>query len=697
MKNVIKRILSMILCMAFFVCLPVTALARNADSEGLSFTMFGTYRAERAYQAPPRTVEAVLHVPRTVTGDVGVILGNRTADSNAAYVTVGIFEDGVPGISYRDTRGIHYSFRFENTDARSDGWVHLSIVHDASLGEVRCYLNGALSETLETDSTDKSFSDYHENVAKYPFYVGGDGTEKNEFYFKGSLKSLAVFDCVRSEDQIAKDVSNGVDVSAEGLLGLYDLGKTEPASDIFDLSASRAHLICTQTWFDESMGAYHGDYDFSLAVVGDTQNFVWREAAEQPHYRGTTEGLYTWITEHVAEKKIQYVLGLGDIVDNDFDSEWELAKSGITKMDGVVPYSLIRGQGHDTATKFNQYFATHTPFTDHIGGTFKEESVANTWQTFSFGGVDYLIFGFDFGAPDDVLAWADEVVEAHPDHRIIVTTHAYLDKDGTTLDKGEISNATGYDDDVKHLADPEKYAPEGRDSDAEFNDGNAIWQKFASKHKNVFMVLSGHIIVEDVVINQREGINGNTVTEILIDPQGMDDSGYDGGVGMVAMLYFDTEREEVAIEYYSTVQKMYRRLNVIDLNHKHVFKKYTVDSTCKDRGYTAQVCECGKEESRIWSSISRTHTYDSDSDAECNVCGKIRTIETESDSLPETATTEVTESDGPSNETERVPDTENEDEKADPYVFIGILCGAGILLLGGVAGSILFFVKRKKK
>lgn len=395
-------------------------------------------------------------------------------------------------------------------------------------------------------------------------------------------------------------------------------------------------------WLDADAGTYHGDYDFSLAVVGDTQNLVWREAAGQASYLGATSRLYSWITDRVESKRIQYVIGLGDIVDNDFDSEWEVAKEAITKMDGAVPYSLIRGQGHDTVTKFNRYFAEHTPFTENIGGTFKEGSVANTWQTFSFGGVDYLIFGFDFGAPDDVLAWADKVVAAHPNHRIIVTTHAYLGKDGTTLDRGELSNATGYDDDVKYNEDPERYVPDGRDSDAEFNDGRSIWTKFASKHKNVFMILCGHVITEDIVINQREGDHGNPVTEVLVNAQGMDDGPYNGGVGMVSMFYFDLANHRVAIEYYSTVQKAYRKLNVVDLDHKHVFEDTLVPSTCKDAGYRESICACGKVDKRFELPLKREHTYDSDDDAVCNVCGKIREIQTEEESIEQLPDAEST-------------------------------------------------------
>ena len=191
------------------------------------------------------------------------------------------------------------------------------------------------------------------------------------------------------------------------------------------------------------------------------------------------------------------------------------------------------------------------------------------------------------------------------------------------------------------------------------------------------MVISGHTQVDDVVINQRDGANGNTVTEILIDAQSMDDGQYDGGVGMVATFYFDQEKGQVAIEYYSTVQDSYRRLNIVDLDHKHVFEDVVVPSTCKDRGYREKVCACGKVTNHFSLVLKTTHTYDSDTDEECNVCGKKRTVEVATQApLPETTeqtlpleTDPVIEStDEVETETESVGEsvTETEDTAEEP-------------------------------
>lgn len=82
-----------------------------------------------------------------------------------------------------------------------------------------------------------------------------------------------------------------------------------------------------------------------------------------------------------------------------------------------------------------------------------------------------------------------------------------------------------------------------------------MWDKLVSKHKNIFLVLSGHDPCSDVVTTQTKGVHGNTVTQMLIDPQGVD-SGL-GATGMVAMLYFSNDGKTITVENYSTVKEQF--------------------------------------------------------------------------------------------------------------------------------------------
>ena len=45
-----------------------------------------------------------------------------------------------------------------------------------------------------------------------------------------------------------------------------------------------------------------------------------------------------------------------------------------------------------------------------------------------------MVVTLDSGAGDPVLEWANGVIAAHPNHNVIVVTHAYMQRDGSKLD-----------------------------------------------------------------------------------------------------------------------------------------------------------------------------------------------------------------------------------------------------------------------
>jgi len=69
------------------------------------------------------------------------------------------------------------------------------------------------------------------------------------------------------------------------------------------------------------------------------------------------------------------------------------------------------------------------------------------------------------------------------------------------------------------------------------------------------MVLCGHDTSSTIVMRQTEGEHGNLITQMLINPQGVDAG--QTPTGMVAMLYFSDDGKSIDVEYYSTVRNMY--------------------------------------------------------------------------------------------------------------------------------------------
>ena len=91
------------------------------------------------------------------------------------------------------------------------------------------------------------------------------------------------------------------------------------------------------------------------------------------------------------------------------------------------------------------------------------------------------------------------------------------------------------------------------------NNGQDLWDKLLSKHKNIVMLLCGHSPTDNIYYRQKEGIHGNKVTEILIDPQTTDKT-YDG-TGLVAMFYFSEDGKQLEVQYYSTAKDAYFKTN----------------------------------------------------------------------------------------------------------------------------------------
>ena len=127
----------------------------------------------------------------------------------------------------------------------------------------------------------------------------------------------------------------------------------------------------------------------------------------------------------------------------------EEATSAISKLDGVLPYTLASGN-HDINWNFNYRVASGLPnylkqsqviskwgkieagVTNDKGEIVDEPSVANTAHEFNVNGVDYLIVTIEYAAHSTpgVMDWANNIIKNHPHHNVIITTHAYLSDNG---------------------------------------------------------------------------------------------------------------------------------------------------------------------------------------------------------------------------------------------------------------------------
>ena len=195
-------------------------------------------------------------------------------------------------------------------------------------------------------------------------------------------------------------------------------------------------LIC---WMSATDAFGTTDEDFSIVVLPDTQIYAWK-------YPELFHAQTRWIAENRAGYNIEYVLHVGDVVEHNNEKEWEIARKAFSVLDGKVPYAIALGN-HDigprgSAKNRDSLFGEYFPLGDFkkwesFGGVYDRESDKgeNIYHVFRAGGRQWLVLVLEFGPRDDVLRWAREVVAEHPEHPVILITHAYLHNDGRRYDR----------------------------------------------------------------------------------------------------------------------------------------------------------------------------------------------------------------------------------------------------------------------
>lgn len=620
-----KIFITLILLSISFFTFSSFKTANASTSTGLTFTAEDNYQTVKALEALPKTYEAVISVPTTVTSNPGIIysnLGYNTFEdcysfeirygNGKAYPVLYLDVDNVDSVNIDAIL-----FEFSKVNVASGSRVQVAITLDNSNPDstvANCYLNGSLVQTIE-----KTLPEEYNNlnyVPKNEGKLGGsyDGkfgspydTYKTSTHFTGEIYKLSLYKDTRTIEEIGQ----GTNIKDNDILSHYEISNSDIGKDILDKTENGYDINYSSLWIDKEPAK---DYAYSFAIIGDTQSLCERHTSHM-------KTMYQWIVDNKENKKIEYVLGLGDITEGDDRYskvfEWDAAKEAISLLDGVVPYSLIRGN-HDTSENLNKTFANPTYMTQ-FNGFYKENDINASYKTLTIGENNYLFITLNYGAFDDELNWACEIIEKYPNHKVIISTHAYLYHTGERLSSTNgLRPKTTNDDDFKY-----KILNNSTTTDDMYNNGDEIWEKLVSKYGNIQLILSGHVDTPYVVTSQDVGIHGNTVTQMLINPQDMDKSASEAGVdgyGMVCMLYFNEDGSQMEVEYYSTVKNKYfitKNQYTVDMtgasSSAHNYNYKTNDT------YHWQTCsDCDSKTKR------EEHVYDNSCDIDCNICGYTR-------------------------------------------------------------------------
>lgn len=246
----------------------------------------------------------------------------------------------------------------------------------------------------------------------------------------------------------------------------------------------------------------NGRDHFSIIIIPDTQGMV----LEHPE-------LYMRLGDSVAERMntglVKAVLHVGDLVDDGAadEEQYRTAFKALSPiMSGNTPYLFAIGN-HDydnilaqdrSSAMFNQYFGIDCyAGREWLGGVFEEGKMENAYVLIREAECPLLILSLEFGPRDEVLKWADHIIESNADYNVIIITHCFLHSSGhRTTAADELHPASYYG---------------SRDG----NDGQSMWDKSFRKHPNLIAIFSGHHVPENVSVRVDNGAAGQCIAQVF--------------------------------------------------------------------------------------------------------------------------------------------------------------------------------------
>jgi hypothetical protein len=273
---------------------------------------------------------------------------------------------------------------------------------------------------------------------------------------------------------------------------------------------------------------------FSLIVLPDTQNY----AREFPCvYLKQTE----WIVKNKDTLRILFVAHEGDVVDDCSSIEqWQHADRAMSVLDGEIPYSITTGnhdidynaKDHRGTKNFDTYFPV-TRFTSWCSGYYKD-SIKNSYYLIKNESIKLLLITLEFGPTEDVVQWADAVLQDHQEYNALVVTHCYMFCDNTRVGKDDCWTTSSY------LSGGQ--------------DGDQLWESLISKHDHIFLVQSGHILGDGLgrLTSLQQG--GGQVHQVLANYQ----MKQTGGNGWLRIMKFYPAENEIRVYTYSPLFDKYK-------------------------------------------------------------------------------------------------------------------------------------------
>ena len=303
------------------------------------------------------------------------------------------------------------------------------------------------------------------------------------------------------------------------------------------------------------------DNTFTIAVMADTQSYSGKGTKHDPESRDEVKNRVFdsqtgWITKNVDKQNIIFVSHAGDVVDMNNTDQWDVAKTYLNRFHGEIPYGISPGN-HDMTSNGNtdlyqDYFpAARFQSFDWYGGEINNNT--NSYQLLSSNGVDIIIMHIACNAPDNVIDWANQVLDEHQERFAIVTTHMFLGPRDRPIQ------------DVDYFDAPKGIMRWHKTYGDKGNSAEQLWNKCFKKHENIRMIISGDQSRSNAIHSKYIGEKGNVVHALLSD--------YSATEGGAIRLYrFIPTKDQIQVFTFNTTQdKLLLDTKIVPDKNEHYF------------------------------------------------------------------------------------------------------------------------------
>lgn len=216
-----------------------------------------------------------------------------------------------------------------------------------------------------------------------------------------------------------------------------------------------------------------------MAVFGDIQ-YLTMNKRDVEVYKKSVD----WIQRKRAEGyHFNCVLYTGDITSTNLPYQWQCFLNSTSQLANEIPIITMTGD-HDytwvdgphikdrKSTHINEYLQFPST-TSKIVAWYEEGHLENIVVENTIHGQRLDLLVLEFGPREEVIAWADAYVKAHPDHHFILMNHEYLESNGGIR--------------------TEKLKCKLRLSNTNYVTPEQLWNKLIKCNDNIRCVLCGHV------------------------------------------------------------------------------------------------------------------------------------------------------------------------------------------------------------